>query len=192
MKTALKNTGRATVATLAAVMAVGALATPTFAQDYRRGGYGADGRYAYQANCQDIKHQRTTTGGILGALAGAAIGSNLAAHGGGRAGGAVLGAVAGAVVGSNVGRESAKDQCGGYYRDGRYYAYPVRQTSYGYGDNRGYQGDNRAYYGDGYQYRGDRRDQYRDDRHDQRRDDRYAPRYGGDRGDYRYGDNDGH
>ena len=183
MNTALKTTGRAAAAALAAVMAVGALATPTFAQDYRGDrGYPNDGRYGYQASCQDIKHQRTTTGGILGALAGAAIGSNLAAHGGGRTGGAVLGAVAGAVVGSNVGRESAKDQCGGYYRDGRYYAYPVRQTRYGYGDNRGgYYGDNRGYDNRGYDNRGD---QYRHDQGAyQRRDDQRGyqdPRYAGD------------
>ena len=143
MQASTRKVGRLVAVAIASAMTVGAVATPTFAQDYRdyRGNQGGQ-RYGYQDNCQEIKHQRTTTGGILGALAGAAIGSNLAAHGGGRTGGAVLGAVAGAVVGSNVGRDSAKDQCGGgYYRDGRYYAYPVRQT-YGYGEYRGY--DNRG------------------------------------------------
>ena len=142
MKTAIQMKGRLAAGALAVAMTASALATPTLAQDYRDyRGNGGDYRYGYQNNCEQIKHDRTTTGGILGALAGAAIGANLAAHGGGRAGGAVLGALAGAAVGTNVGRDTAKTsgRCGGYYRDGRYYSYPVRQ-SYGYRDDGRYDG----------------------------------------------------
>lgn len=90
------------------VLSAGAAATPSFAQDYGRYGYG------YADPCQTTQHDRGTTGAVLGGLAGALIGSNLASHHGGRAGGAALGAVAGAVIGNNIGRSSAKssDACG--------------------------------------------------------------------------------
>ena len=88
------------------VLGAGAVATPTFAQDY---GYG----YGYADPCQTTQHDRGTAGALLGGIAGALLGSNLASHHGGRAGGAALGAVAGAVIGNNVGRSTAKssDAC---------------------------------------------------------------------------------
>jgi outer membrane lipoprotein SlyB len=116
-------------AALAAVVAAGSLATPSLAQDYR---YGRDAGYGYVDSCTQFKHERTTSGGVIGALAGAFSGSSLAAHSGGRAGGAVLGALAGAAVGTNVGRDSAKNSAAcsdGYYAPRASYY----RSDYGYG-----------------------------------------------------------
>ena len=131
-------------AALAGVIAIGSVASPVMAQDYRGygGGYGPapDAGYA----CQQTKHQDQTTGGVIGALAGAVIGSNLAAHGGGRTGGALLGAAAGAAVGSNIGVSSAHESgaCQAAYQEGGYG--PVRyQRDYRY--DRGYY-DRAGYY----------------------------------------------
>ena len=84
---------------LTAAIAVGAVASPSLAQDY----YGPRNAVA---DCQVAKHQDQTAGGLLGALAGAVIGSNIA-HGGGRTGGALIGAAAGAAGGSNIGVSNA-------------------------------------------------------------------------------------
>ena len=127
-------------AALTAVIALGSIASPVMAQDYR--GYnGAPARYDAYA-CQDAKHQNQTAGGIIGALAGAVIGSNLAAHGGGRTGGALLGAAAGAAVGSNIGVSSAH-QSGACQSADAY-----GRSAYGY--DRGYASSRRYVYGRGY------------------------------------------
>ena len=111
-------------AALTAVIAIGSIASPVMAQDYR--GYnGGPARYDAYA-CQQTKHQSQTSGGIIGALTGAVIGSNLAAHGGGRTGGALLGAAAGAAIGSNIGVSSAHNS--GACQSADYYS----QTNYGY------------------------------------------------------------
>ena len=79
-------------AVLTAIVAIGSVATPSFAQD--SGYYRGEARADAQA-CQATKHQDQTTGGIFGALIGAVVGSNLAAHSGGFCtGGALLGAAA--------------------------------------------------------------------------------------------------
>ena len=104
MKIALLSTA------MAGVLAVSALATPSFAQDYRNGGQ--DYRDAAYDNgygptpCQQAKRSNSTAGTLFGGILGAVIGSNLA-HGGGRTGGAVIGGLAGAAIGSNVARSSA-------------------------------------------------------------------------------------
>jgi hypothetical protein len=113
------------------VIGAGAAATPTFAQEYGRYGYG------YADPCQTTQHDRGTTGAVLGGIAGALLGSNLAGHHGGRAGGAALGAVAGAVLGNNIGRSTAKSSDACEARDGgpvawRQPAPQHRYASYGY------------------------------------------------------------
>lgn len=156
-------------AALAAIIAAGSLATPTLAQDYR---YGRDAGYGYVDPCTQVKHERTTSGGIIGALAGAAIGSSLAAHSGGRAGGAVLGALAGAAVGTNVGRDSAKGspvctdgRYGAYYSNGGYYAPASERDRYYYSTDRSYAPADRDRYGAG-DYRYDRDHSERDHDYD--------------------------
>lgn len=106
-KKSMKKFAALTAAALT-VIGAGAAATPTFAQEYGRYGYG----YGYADPCQTSQHDRGATGAVLGGIAGALLGSNLAGHGG-RAGGAALGAVAGAVLGNNIGRSTAKssDAC---------------------------------------------------------------------------------
>ena len=115
----------AITATALAVVTAGALATPSFAYDYR-GGY-----YAAADACHDSQHDRGTTGAVLGGLAGALLGSNLASHHGGRAGGAALGALAGAFVGNSIGRSTAKDSSACEARDEGRISYRGRQPEYG-------------------------------------------------------------
>jgi uncharacterized protein YcfJ len=114
---------------LVAALAVGAVATPTFAQPYRA---------AYENDCR--QRNDGAAGTVIGGIAGALIGSNLASHHGGRAGGAALGAVAGALLGNTISRSSSSS-CG--YSSQAYY-----DTS----DRGGYA---RSYdsYGSGYAYR---------------------------------------
>jgi hypothetical protein len=136
-------------ATALAVVTAGAVATPSFAQDY--GYYGAD------AACHDSQHNSGTTGAVIGGIAGALIGSNLASHHGGRTGGAALGAVAGALVGNSIGRSRAKESnaCDG--RDYGRVTYRERQSSYGgdyyrsdYGRSDYGRSDYRSYRSSGY------------------------------------------
>jgi hypothetical protein len=167
MKIALLSTA------MTGVLAVSALATPTFAQDYRDG-YGHDG---YPTPCQQTKRSNSVAGGLFGGILGAVIGSNLA-HGGGRTGGAVIGGLAGAAIGSNVARSSADNSqvCEGgpdayapapadYRRDDRYRAAPppaYRQDD-GYRQDDSYRPDDgyreapppQAYRNDGRYDRGD-------------------------------------
>ncbi|MDB5447231.1 MAG: glycine zipper protein [Phenylobacterium sp.] len=133
-------------ATALALVTAGAVATPSFAQDYPGYGYGrADA-------CQSKQHNNGTTGAVLGGIAGALIGSNLASHHGGRTGGMALGAVAGAVLGNNLGRSSAKSSGACDERDYGRVAYRRTQPYDGGGyygsDYRG--GDDRAYRYSGY------------------------------------------
>ncbi len=125
-------------AAMAAIVAAGSLATPSFAQDY--GSYGYDN--GYRNPCQQAQHDSGTGGGVLGALAGAVIGSNLAAHSGGRPGGAILGAMAGAAIGNNIGRASAKQSgvCDGadYGRYNQGYYSGVAYRTYSYQPRYGY------------------------------------------------------
>ena len=119
---------------LAATLAAGSLAVPTFAtaQDYR----------TYDDYCHSQKKKGQHNGALLGAIAGAVIGSNMASHHGGRAGGAVLGAAAGAAVGSNIGRDAAKAKCdkqGAYWDQGDTYDY--RDRSYYHGGGGYYRDD---------------------------------------------------
>jgi hypothetical protein len=130
---------RALSATALALVAAGAVATPSFARDY--------GYYATEAACHDKQHDAGTTGAVLGGLAGALLGSSVAGHGS-RTGGAVIGGLAGALVGNSIGRSSAKDshacEARDYgrvdYRARRYYGgdyyrtdyRPYRDNPYGY------------------------------------------------------------
>ena len=101
-----------------AALAVGALATPTFAQPYR----------AYDNGCQT--RSDGTAGAVIGGIAGALLGSNLASHHGGRAGGAALGGVAGALIGNSIARSN--DSCQTYSQA---YRAPIYQAPvYGYSD----------------------------------------------------------
>jgi uncharacterized protein YcfJ len=109
-----------------AALAVGSLATPTLAQDYR---------YDRRDVCQDSRHSNGATGAVLGGIAGVLIGSNLASHHGGRAGGAALGGVAGALLGNSIGRSSANSSCDGYYAT-RYEHRGYDNSRYGYADGR--------------------------------------------------------
>jgi hypothetical protein len=104
-----------------AALAVGALATPTFAQPYR----------AYDnTSCRSDG----TAGAVIGGIAGALLGSNLASHHGGRAGGAAIGGVAGALLGNSIAR--GNDSCRSYSQA---YSAPVyRAPAYGYGDRYAY------------------------------------------------------
>ena len=159
-------------AAMAAIVAAGSLATPSFAQDYGSYGYayGDEGRNP----CQQAQHDNGTGGGLLGAIAGAVIGGNIAHHGG-RTGGAIIGALAGAAIGNNVGRASAKSSgvCEGadqgrydqvYYSGAAYrtyqydrgYAYPT-ERAYDYPRDGGYDRYDRH---DAYRVRHDR-DGYR-------------------------------
>ncbi|HKR87668.1 MAG TPA: glycine zipper 2TM domain-containing protein [Phenylobacterium sp.] len=113
------------------VLGAAAAATPSFAQDYGRYGYG----YGYADPCQTTQHDRGTTGAVLGGIAGALLGSNLASHHGGRAGGAALGAVAGAVIGNNIGRSSAKSSDACEARDYGQVAWRRPAPDYGYRDD---------------------------------------------------------
>jgi hypothetical protein len=153
-----------------AALAVGAVATPSFAADY--GDYGYGPAYAsYDDTCHAARQQGAATGTVIGALAGAALGSGVAHHGD-RAGGAVVGAIAGALIGNGVGRSST--DCG-YGRDVSYQPYPAYSGGYaqdygpsygGYGgyasydSYRGYghdRGDGRGWgHGDGYRSSYDR------------------------------------
>jgi hypothetical protein len=106
-----------------AALAVGALATPTFAQPYR--GYASD-----NTSCRSDG----TAGAVIGGIAGALLGSNLASHHGGRAGGAALGGVAGALIGGSIAK--GNDNCQTYRQA---YRAPVYQApAYGYGDRYAY------------------------------------------------------
>ena len=100
-----------------AALAVGALATPSFAQPY-----GAP----YNSDC---RRSDGAGGAVIGGIAGALLGSNLAAHHGGRAGGAAIGGVAGALIGNSIARGS--QSCG-------YQGYSSGYQGY----NSGYQGYN--------------------------------------------------
>lgn len=135
-------------AAMAAIVAAGSLATPSFAQDYGAYGYGDN----YRNPCQQAQHDGGTGGGVLGALAGAVIGGNVA-HGGGRTGGAIIGALAGAAIGDNIGRASAENSgaCEGadygrydqtYYSGVAYRAYPY-DRGYGYDRAAVYRHDHR-------------------------------------------------
>lgn len=127
------------------VLGVGAAATPSFAQDYGRYGYG----YGYADPCQTTQHDRGATGAVLGGIAGALLGSNLASHHGGRPAGAALGAVAGAVIGNSIGRSSATSSDACEARDYGQVAWRRPTPVYGYRDD-GY----RAYrYRDDIRYR---------------------------------------
>jgi hypothetical protein len=123
---------RAITGAAIAALAVGAIATPSFAQD----------------PCHQHKRSNGTAGAVLGGIAGAVIGSNIPHHHGARTGGAIIGGVAGAAIGNSIGRSST--HCDGYtYYNGRYY-YNQPSTSYynGYYDGRyGYNGYySRPYY----------------------------------------------
>ena len=137
-------------ATALALVTAGAVATPSFAQDYRGYGYGyGDGR---ADACQAKQHDSGTTGAVLGGIAGALIGSNLASHHGGRTGGMALGAVAGAVLGNNIGRSSAKSSGICEERDYGRVAYRRAQPYYGDANYRGdgYRNGYRPYRYSGY------------------------------------------
>ena len=120
------NLAKASLTAASAVMALSALAVPTFAA--AQDGYDNRGGYYYDP-CKRDTTTRSTTGGVIGALAGAAIGSNLAAHHGGRTGGAALGAAAGALAGATIGKNSAACNSNGapppprqgYYNNGGAY-----------------------------------------------------------------------
>ena len=105
-----------------AALAVGALATPSFAQPYR----------AYDNTCRSDG----TAGTVIGGIAGALLGSNLAAHHGGRAGGAAIGGVAGALLGNSIARGA--DNCRTYSEAYRAPVYQAPAYGYGYGDRHGY------------------------------------------------------
>jgi uncharacterized protein YcfJ len=139
-----------------AALAAGAIATPTFAQDY----------------CHEHRQSNGTAGAVVGGLAGAVLGSQVAGHGA-RTEGSVIGGIAGALIGNSIGRSSAK--CDGYgyydgrYDHGRYYSAPAYSSGYynnrydgrydgRYGYN-GYYGRhhdsgyyNNGYYNNGYSY----------------------------------------
>ena len=126
-------------ATALALVAAGAVATPSFAHDYP--GYRA-AAYERADACQAKQHNKGTTGAVLGGIAGALLGSNIAGHGE-RTGGAALGAVAGAVIGANIGRSSAKssDLC-----QGRDYGRVVYQRATPYPGGYSYRYDDHSDY----------------------------------------------
>ncbi|HYF22736.1 MAG TPA: glycine zipper 2TM domain-containing protein [Caulobacteraceae bacterium] len=161
---------------LAASLAAGALAVPTFASAQS---YGSNG-YGYSDPCRNTKGNQTA-GAVLGAIAGAALGSNVAGRGAKSEGGAI-GAVAGAVIGAQAAKGGSRCGAGYGYNNG-YGQYGYGQTSnpygygqtypqqpYGYGQSYPYGYDNRRY--------DDRR--YDDRRYDDRRD--YGYGYGEDYG----------
>jgi hypothetical protein len=140
-----------------AALAVGALATPSFAQPYR----------AYDNTCRSDG----TAGTVIGGIAGALLGSNLAAHHGGRAGGAAIGGVAGALLGNSIAR--GNDNCRTYSEAYRAPVYQAPAYGYGYGD--------RSAYGYATRYE---RPVYRAPVYERRA---YDHAYDHDRRDYRYG-----
>ena len=81
---------------LVAAIAAGAIATPSFAQDYR--GYSRDRGYA---SCGD----GAATGTVVGAVTGGFLGSQVAGRGN-RTGGTLIGAGLGAVAGHHIGAHS--------------------------------------------------------------------------------------
>lgn len=152
-------------------LAVGALATPAFAQTYRA---------PYNSDC---RRSDGTAGTVIGGIAGALLGSNLAAHHGGRAGGAAIGGVAGALIGNSIARGSSQSCDTQSYNSGyRQPAYVYAQPSYAYAQpTYGYAQPRYAYAqpSDGYDTR------YRDNGYSYNR-----PRYDRDRDDYRDRDHD--
>ena len=103
-----------------AALAVGALATPSFAQSYRA---------PYNSDC---RRSDGTTGAVIGGIAGAILGSNLAAHHGGRSGGAAIGGVAGALLGNSIARGSQSCGAQGYSSGYSGYSRGYQDRSYGY------------------------------------------------------------
>jgi predicted lipid-binding transport protein (Tim44 family) len=139
-KKSMKKFAALTAAALT-VIGAGAAATPTFAQEYGRYGYG----YGCADPCQTTQHDRGTTGAVLGGIAGALLGSNLAGRHGGRAGGAALGAVAGAVLGNNIGRSTAKSSDACEARDYGPVAWRQQSPQHYAGYSYGYRDDDTRY-----------------------------------------------
>jgi uncharacterized protein YcfJ len=136
-----------------ALLAAGAVATPSLAQDY--GYYGYDNGY-----CQAQRHDNGAAGAVVGGVLGALLGSSVAPHHANRAGGAAIGAVAGALIGNSVARSGSS--CDRGYNS---YAYAQPTYSYGYAQPYGVSYD--------YAYRGYDRDRgYDHDRYDRDRQDR--------------------
>ena len=147
-----------------AALAVGALATPSFAQSYRA---------PYNSDC---RRGDGTAGAVIGGIAGALLGSNLAAHHGGRAGGAAIGGVAGALLGNSIARGSSQSCDTQSYNSGyRQPSYAYAQPTYGYAQPRYAYAQPSDGYDTRYSYsynrpRYDRdRDDYRDRDHDRDR-----------------------
>jgi Glycine zipper 2TM domain len=137
-----------------AVLAAGAIATPTLAQGY----YGYDNGY-----CQAQRHDNGAAGAVVGGVLGALLGSSVAPHHANRAGGAAIGAVAGALIGNSVARSgSSCDQGYGYAQPQVAYAQPYASYDYGYAE------PYVASYDYGYASRGYDRDRYASRRDDQR------------------------
>ena len=162
---------------LVAALAAGAIATPTFAQDYRSHdrGYASCGR------------DGAATGTVVGAVTGGFLGSQLAGRGD-RTGGTILGALAGGLFGNAIGRSSSHNSyaCDSHtqYRSG-YGQDRYRQTDYG----RSYYSDSNRYYGSGARNWSDSNRSYGYDRneHNGRRSGGYDQGYGAydSSGDYR-------
>jgi hypothetical protein len=98
-------------ATALGLVSAAAVATPSFAQDYNRYGYGYGDRAGYE--CAERQHDASVNGAVLGGIGGALLGASLAPHHGNRAGGAAIGAIAGALIGNGVARSNARgsDAC---------------------------------------------------------------------------------
>ncbi len=123
---------------LVAAIAAGAIATPSFAQDYR--GYSRDRGYA---SCGD----GAATGTVVGAVTGGFLGSQLSGRGD-RTGGTILGALAGGLFGNAIGRSSSHNS---YACDSRNrYRSNYGHDKYGQADyGRTYNSGSNRYYGSG-------------------------------------------
>ena len=96
---------------LVAAIAAGAIATPSFAQDYRGPGRSYDRGYA------SCGRDGAATGTVVGAVTGGFLGSQLSGRGD-RTGGTILGALAGGLFGNAIGRSSSHNSyaCDSQYR----------------------------------------------------------------------------